>query len=123
MAGSGQPNPLLAGSTPSDTSPEVQLHPLVLLTISDYITRHKLRQQKGPIAGAILGHQNGREITMEVAFDCKMLVSEDGSVLLDQEFFQERLEQCALLRGAKTSAEELCAKTEQIKMSIRPRSS
>jgi len=86
------PNALLAGSSPSDTTP--QLHPLVLLTISDYVTRHTLRQQKGPIAGAILGQQNGREITMEVAFDCKMVVGEDGTVLLDQHFFEERLEQC-----------------------------
>jgi COP9 signalosome complex subunit 6 len=83
------PNPLVA-SSPSDTTP--QLHPLVLLNISDYVTRHTLRQQKGPIAGAILGQQNGREITMEVAFDCKVVVEQDGSVHLDQAFFEDRLE-------------------------------
>ncbi|QDS74778.1 hypothetical protein FKW77_001813 [Venturia effusa] len=83
-------NPLVA-STPSDTTP--QLHPLVLLNISDYVARHKLRGLKGPIAGAILGQQNGREVTMEVAFDCKIVVEpQDGSVHLDQDFFEGRLE-------------------------------
>lgn len=84
------PNPLVA-SSPSDTTP--QLHPLVLLNISDYVARHKLRELKGPIAGAILGQQNGREVTMEVAFDCKIVVEpQDGSVHLDQDFFEDRLE-------------------------------
>lgn len=84
------PNPLVA-SSPSDTTP--QLHPLVLLNISDYVARHKLRNLTGPIAGAIIGQQNGREVTMEVAFDCKIVVEpQDGSVHLDQEFFEDRLE-------------------------------
>lgn len=84
------PNSLVASSS-SDTTP--QLHPLVLLNISDYVARHKLRELKGPIAGVILGQQNGREVTMEVAFDCKVVVEEqDGSVHLDQTFFEDRLD-------------------------------
>jgi COP9 signalosome complex subunit 6 len=86
-------NPLLSTSRASDTSPTIQLHPLVLLTISDCITRHTLRQIKGPVAGAILGQQNGREVTMEVAFEAK-LVERDGEVVLDDEWFAARLEQC-----------------------------
>ncbi|KAF2400805.1 hypothetical protein EJ06DRAFT_581857 [Trichodelitschia bisporula] len=92
MAAPAPPNPLLTSST-ADSSPAVQLHPLVILNISDYITRHKLRGQKGPLVGAILGLQNGREITMEVPFDCKYVEREDGSILLDEVFFKERLEQ------------------------------
>ncbi|THY32362.1 hypothetical protein D6D00_01626 [Aureobasidium pullulans] len=84
-------NSLLSSST-SDSSLSVQLHPLVLLTISDYITRHSVRQQEGPIVGAIIGQQNGRQITMEQAFQCK--TKQDGDrIVVDDEWFAERLEQ------------------------------
>ncbi|KAM0250061.1 hypothetical protein ACHAQJ_008754 [Trichoderma viride] len=90
-------NPLLS----SQKSSQVQavLHPLVLLTISDYITRHTLREQKGPIIGALLGQQNGREITIEHAFECH--VSEapqvEGGYLIDSVRFGSRLEQMCLV--------------------------
>lgn len=87
-------NPLISTARASDTSPTVQLHPLVLLTISDCITRHTLRQQTGPVAGAILGAQDGQNITMEVAFQAKLSVSSDGEVVLDDEWFSKRLEDC-----------------------------
>lgn len=93
-------NPLLSTTRASDTSPQVQLHPLVLLTVSDYITRHTLRQQSGPIVGAIIGQQNGREITMEVAFEAKLIAGDDGEVRIDDQWFGERLEQCKSKRAA-----------------------
>jgi COP9 signalosome complex subunit 6 len=81
----------------SQTSSEQQavLHPLVLLTISDYITRHTLREQKGPIIGALLGQQNGREITIEHAFECHTVEKPgaEGGYGLDSERFSSRLEQ------------------------------
>ncbi|KAK1969165.1 signalosome subunit [Colletotrichum sublineola] len=86
-------NPLIS----SQKSSELQaiLHPLVLLTISDYITRHTLRSQPGPIVGALLGQQNGREITIEHAFDChtKQAPEVEGGYLLDSQRFAARLEQ------------------------------
>ncbi|KAL0933224.1 cop9 signalosome subunit 6 [Colletotrichum truncatum] len=86
-------NPLIS----SQKSSELQaiLHPLVLLTISDYITRHTLRSQEGPIVGALLGQQNGREITIEHAFEChtKQAPEVDGGYLLDSGRFGARLEQ------------------------------
>jgi COP9 signalosome complex subunit 6 len=86
-------NPLISAIRASDTSPIIQLHPLVLLTISDYITRHNLRRQNGPIAGAILGQQNGRELTMEVAFEIKLKVNDQGDYIPEEPWFGERLEQ------------------------------
>ena len=84
-------NSLLSAQKSSDTGLQVALHPLVLLTISDYITRHTLRQQKGPVVGALLGQQNGREITIEHAFEC--LVTEfEGEIILNQIWFEERLQ-------------------------------
>lgn len=89
-------NPLLSNSRASDTSPIVQLHPLVLLTITDCISRHTLRQQPGPVIGAILGAQNGQEVTMEVAFQAKLKSGVDGEITLDDEWFGKRLEDCRL---------------------------
>lgn len=92
------PNPLLSEGKPSDSSLSVKLHPLVLLTISDYLVRHSLRFNEGPIVGAIIGQQNGREVTMEHAFECNLKASQsdDGKqrVLIDEDFFSKRLEQC-----------------------------
>lgn len=84
-------NPLITDK-PSDAPLSVQLHPLVLLTISDYLTRHTLRSQSGPVIGAIIGLQNGRNFTLEHAFECKV-TQQDGNVLVDPSWFGERLEQ------------------------------
>lgn len=91
MAGEGK-NFLISSQKSSDSSLQVALHPLVLLTISDYITRHTLRNQKGPVVGALLGQQNGREITIEHAFEC-LLIDVDGETILNKSWFDERLQQ------------------------------
>lgn len=93
MAVEPPPNPLLSSQKTSDTGLQVALHPLVLLTISDYITRHTLRQQKGPVVGALLGQQNGREITIEHAFECLLEPVDNGEIILNQAWFEERLQQ------------------------------
>ena len=85
-------NRLISNQKSSDSSLQVALHPLVLLTISDYITRHTLRNQKGPVVGALLGQQNGREITIEHAFECR-LIDVDGETILYKSWFDERLQQ------------------------------
>ncbi|KAF1939660.1 hypothetical protein EJ02DRAFT_446052 [Clathrospora elynae] len=85
-------NPLVSTARASDASPTVQLHPLVLLTISDCITRHTLRQQTGPVVGAILGAQDGQNITMEVAFQARLKSNEHGEVALDDDWFSKRIE-------------------------------
>lgn len=86
-------NPLL--STQKSSQLQAVLHPLVLLTISDYITRHTLREQKGPIIGALLGQQNGREITIEHAFECHVQEAPqvEGGYLINAAKFSARLEQ------------------------------
>ncbi|KAL6881382.1 hypothetical protein J3F83DRAFT_722067 [Trichoderma novae-zelandiae] len=90
-------NPLL--STQKSSQLQAVLHPLVLLTISDYITRHTLREQKGPIIGALLGQQNGREITIEHAFECHVQEAPqvEGGYLIDAAKFSARLEQMCLV--------------------------
>jgi COP9 signalosome complex subunit 6 len=87
------PHSLLSQKS-SDSGLHIQLHPLVLLTVSDQITRHAARQQKGPIIGGLLGQQNGREITLEHAFECPATVGPGDDIILPAAWFEERLQQC-----------------------------
>ena len=86
-------NPFLS-TKPSDSNLTISLHPLVLLTVSDHITRHRVRGEAGPVIGALLGQQKGRETTIEHAFQCKAITSPDREIILDQSWFEDRLQQC-----------------------------
>ena len=76
-------------STSSDLN--INLHPLILLTISDYITRHTLRRQTNPIVGALIGQQSGRSVSLEHAFECQT-VENNGQILLHEAWFKDRLQ-------------------------------
>ena len=99
-------NPLVSNAKSSDSSLHAALHPLVILTISDYITRHTLRQLKQPTIGVLLGQQNGREVTIEHAYDVRLLPPRTAERSMDEDvrndtdqwqlhekFFQVRLQQ------------------------------
>ncbi|RJE22396.1 COP9 signalosome subunit 6 [Aspergillus sclerotialis] len=87
------PSESLVSQKTSDSGLHIQLHPLVLLIISDHLTRHTARQQEGPIVGALLGQQNGRDITLEHAFECVVTQNADGEVQLPADWFNERVKQ------------------------------
>ncbi|KAL8736127.1 MAG: hypothetical protein Q9181_002517 [Wetmoreana brouardii] len=87
------PSSLVSSHKSSDSGLQIHLHPLVLLTVSDLITRHALRRREGPIVGALLGQHNGRDMTLEQAFECQVVGGEHGAVLLHQAWFEERLQQ------------------------------
>jgi len=82
----------LSTTKASDSSLRVHLHPLILLTISDYITRHTLRGFTTPIVGALLGQQNGRDITLEHAFEAEVIDSNE-QILLHETWFKDRVQQ------------------------------
>ena len=84
---------LLSSHKSSDSGLTVNLHPLVLLTISDYITRHTLRRQTQPIVGALIGQQSGRSVSLENAFEVQVIENENGEPSIHDEFFKERLDQ------------------------------
>jgi COP9 signalosome complex subunit 6 len=86
-------NPLLS-SKPSDSGVTVALHPLVLLTASDQITRSRVRGDKQPVVGVLLGQQRGREITVEHAFAAALAPDNTG---FDGEWLETRAQQCKLL--------------------------
>ncbi|RHZ44549.1 COP9 signalosome complex subunit 6 [Aspergillus thermomutatus] len=83
----------LVSQKSSDSGLHIQLHPLVLLSISDHITRHAARSQQGPIIGALLGQQNGRVITLEHAFECVVTEGANGELQLLHDWFVERVKQ------------------------------
>jgi hypothetical protein len=87
--------PNLVDEAVSETSPHILLHPLVLVSQDDHATRSNIRN-KGPIIGVILGQHRGKEITMEVAFECgsHQLVLENGGILLGLSWLPEMLKMC-----------------------------
>jgi COP9 signalosome complex subunit 6 len=86
----------LVSERPSDSNLTVALHPLVLLTLSDHITRHQVRGYSGTIVGALLGQQKGRETTLEHAFECNVQPDEQNQTCLQIDWFEDRLQQCKL---------------------------
>jgi hypothetical protein len=85
--------PPLISQHPSTSGLRIALHPLALLTISDYITRHTLRNLPGAIVGALLGSQSGREIAIEHAYEV-VLVPNDTSIAIDKAWFETKLRLC-----------------------------
>jgi COP9 signalosome complex subunit 6 len=84
----------LVSDRPNDSNLTVSLHPLVLLTISDHITRHRIRGRPGKIVGALLGQQKDRETTLEHAFECSVQLDENGQPRIKKDWFEDRLQQC-----------------------------
>lgn len=87
------PNSLISSHKSSESGVQVHLHPLVLLTISDHITRHISRGRQVPIVGALLGRQHGREISLEFAFECELVHGNGDDLILDDSWFKDRLQQ------------------------------
>ncbi|KAI5777648.1 hypothetical protein EDC01DRAFT_782390 [Geopyxis carbonaria] len=84
----------------SSSGLQLALHPLALLTISDYITRHALRNIQGPIVGALLGTQSGREVSIEHAYEVMVSppdapaadsAADTPAPILDHSFFTNKL--------------------------------
>jgi len=86
-------NSLISTQKSADAGLQVALHPLPILEISDYITRSYLRGYNGAVVGALLGQQNGRDITIEHSFSLKSAKNAEGIYELDYEWFLARLEQ------------------------------
>jgi COP9 signalosome complex subunit 6 len=89
-------NELLSTQQASDSGLQVVLHPLPILEISDFITRGYQRDFTGAVVGALLGQQNGREVTIEHSFSCKSAKNADGFYELDRDWFKQRLEQSVI---------------------------
>lgn len=84
-------NPLVEPASP-ESSPQVRIHPMVLLAQNDHATRSTIREQ-GPIIGAVLGRGDGQDVSMDLAFECgsQNMTQEHGVPVLNKSWFEAML--------------------------------
>ncbi|BEI99517.1 hypothetical protein CcaverHIS631_0405600 [Cutaneotrichosporon cavernicola] len=68
----------------------INLHPLAILNISDHYTRVKCTGSTAKMLGAILGTQNGRDVSMQNSFE--LTLDESDSTKFDAAFLATRHE-------------------------------
>ncbi|CAG7931475.1 unnamed protein product [Penicillium olsonii] len=88
-----EPEKPIVSEKATDSGLHAQLHPLVVITVSDQIGRHFARNQRSPLVGALMGQQNGQEITLENVFECPVTIDAGGRIKLPAAWFEERLQQ------------------------------
>jgi len=74
---------------------QIDLHPLVIINISDHFTRAKVETNAVPnprVIGALLGVQNGRNIEISNSFEL-VYHSLEGNVVVDTEYLKSKQEQ------------------------------
>ncbi|KAL4515915.1 hypothetical protein Ndes2526B_g00630 [Nannochloris sp. 'desiccata'] len=90
--------PEIKPSSSSSSGLEFQLHPLVLINISDHHTRNKVNappdQGSAParVVGCLLGEQSGRSVSIRNSFEVGNTFPEDANQL-DIPFLYKKLEQ------------------------------
>jgi len=73
---------------------QIDLHPLVIINISDHFTSTKVESNKPQprVIGALLGIQNGRNVEITNSFEL-IYDTLDGAIVIDQSFLKSRQEQ------------------------------
>lgn len=84
----------------SSSGLQLELHPLVLLNVSDHWTRTKAVQGGKPsrVLGCLLGHQHGRVVEIVNSFEVTRVQGAGGGgddTGIDHEFLRKKQEQCA----------------------------
>ena len=79
---------------------QIDLHPLVIINISDHFTRARVENPKANpnprVIGALLGVQNGRNIEISNSFELVYHTLE-GNIVVDHEYMKSKQEQCMSL--------------------------
>ena len=86
----------LVNNNPSETSPQVQLHPNVLVNLNDHATRNVIRRQ-GPVLGALLGRNEGTSVSVETSFECGsqiLIAGPDQSMLITNQWMDAMIGVC-----------------------------
>ena len=80
---------------------QVKLHPLVLINISDHVTREAQRKPGSPlyttserVVGVLFGVQEGNSVDVFESFEMLYTGEDTGVVQFDQEFLQRKMAQC-----------------------------
>uniref|UniRef100_A0A915PSA6 COP9 signalosome complex subunit 6 n=1 Tax=Setaria digitata TaxID=48799 RepID=A0A915PSA6_9BILA len=77
----------------------VSLHPLVIMNISEHVTRISAQHTDGKpfeVFGAILGKQSGRHVEMMNSFEVKWSDEGKGYAIIDANFLSTREQQCKI---------------------------
>ena len=83
------------------------IHPLVLLTVSDHITRIRAQgpapEVSGRVVGCLLGTQSARSVEITNAFELKCTM-QGSTLVIDREYMLLKQEQCAPLDSTSHKA-------------------
>jgi COP9 signalosome complex subunit 6 len=74
---------------------QIELHPLVIINISDHFTRAKVESNQNPpprVIGALLGTQEGRNVEVSNSFELVYHVVQ-GAIVIDTDYLKSKLEQ------------------------------
>lgn len=82
----------------SSSGLQFQLHPLVLVNVSDHFVRSRANTQNPTIdnckaLGLLLGQQNGRVVDISNSFELKYQRDSEGAIQIDEAFLTKRQEQ------------------------------
>ncbi|KAE8911030.1 hypothetical protein PF005_g2121 [Phytophthora fragariae] len=77
---------------------QIQIHPLVIVNITDHQTRQKcnsqLSQTEAPqVIGALFGIQKGLDVDVYDSFEMKYDIGSSGEIQIDKEFLTSRIQQ------------------------------
>ena len=81
----------------TDGSREVQLHPLVLMSICDHFTREQQKNVDGPpprVLGILFGVQNGNVVDICESYEMITTTLSSGAAQFDEEFLKTKKEHC-----------------------------
>ncbi|KAF2075473.1 hypothetical protein CYY_003209 [Polysphondylium violaceum] len=88
-------NPFVIDKGSSTSGLEVDLHPLVIINISDHYTRNKVESNNNNptrVMGVILGVQNGRNVEICNSFEA-VYTTVDNTIVLDLDYLKKKQEQ------------------------------
>jgi len=84
----------MASAVDSAASLDIQIHPLVVMSIADHYTRDIALKAKSKkrVIGALAGQQNGRDVNVLESFEIAFNIDKNGHVDFDKKTFQADLD-------------------------------
>lgn len=84
----------MSGAAATGSALQIDLHPLVIINVSDHYTRAKVQNDdKNPrVIGAMLGVQSGRHVEIFSSFEL-VYTLESGKIEIDKQYFKDKSEQ------------------------------
>jgi len=83
----------MTSSTESAAALDIQIHPLIVMSIADHFTRDAAAKAKSKkrVIGALCGQQNGRDVNVLESFEIAFDFDKAGHVFVEKKSFEEDL--------------------------------